>query len=109
MADVDDFPPHHHHKPLNELLLKFDHAVMQMKGSITPPIGPATASPAVTPEGLLANITRDLISQDKRVPQDIGILISLLDTAINHGLVDDRKYLVRHDEAACLAWSTDVK
>jgi hypothetical protein len=87
--------PYHHHHELKEVLAKFSTAIKQMLGnSGAPPIGPGSIPP-VTPESLLANIVRDLDSQGMRIPQDLGILISLLQTAFNHGLVDDKKFLVR--------------
>lgn len=43
---------------------------------------------------LLKNIGSDLVSQSKRIPDDIGILFSLAETELADGLNDDKKYLV---------------
>lgn len=43
---------------------------------------------------LLKNIGSDLISQGKRIPDDIGLLFSLAETELANGLNDDKKYLV---------------
>lgn len=43
---------------------------------------------------LLKNVGSDLVSQGKRIPDDIGILFSLAETELANGLTDDKKYLV---------------
>jgi hypothetical protein len=47
------------------------------------------------PEGLFIRVVEDLKSQDMRIPQDLEILASVVQTALQGGLVDDKKYLVR--------------
>ncbi|SRR6266536_2022843 len=95
MADQEVVERHHHHHGLTEVLSKFSTAIEQMvTNGQTPPIGPGSIPP-VTAESLLVNIAKDFKSQDKRIPEDIGILVSLLQTSINNGLIDDRKDLVR--------------
>lgn len=43
---------------------------------------------------LLTGILQDLASQGRRVPDDISILLSAVETEFKGGLQDDRKYLV---------------
>ncbi|MCJ1470995.1 hypothetical protein MMC07_009643 [Pseudocyphellaria aurata] len=43
---------------------------------------------------LLKNVGSDLVSQGKRIPDDIGILFSLAETELANGLTDDKKYLI---------------
>jgi hypothetical protein len=89
MGEMDD-----RQNGLVEVLSKFSSAVKQMlvQNSI-PPIGPGSVA-KVTPASLLVNVAKDLASQGKRIPEDIGVLMSLLETKVNNGLIDDRKYLV---------------
>jgi hypothetical protein len=87
---------HHHHydHKVTEKLEKIGNGIKEiLEENTTPPIGPGSI-PAVTPASIVINGTRDLLSQATRIPDDVGVLISLLQTASNHGLVDDRKYLV---------------
>lgn len=49
---------------------------------------------------LLKNIGSDLLSQGRRIPEDIGILFSLAETELASGLNDDKKYLVSQPLAA---------
>jgi hypothetical protein len=87
---------HHHHydHKVTEKLEKIGNGIKEiLVENTTPPIGPGSI-PAVTPASIVINGTRDLLSQATRIPDDVGVLISLLQTASNHGLVDDRKYLV---------------
>lgn len=56
--------------------------------------GPSDAGQTSSLFSLLKNLRSDLVSQGKRIPDDIGILFSLAETELAQGLNDDRKYLV---------------
>lgn len=43
---------------------------------------------------LLKDIGSDLVSQGKRIPEDISILFSLAEIELANGLNDDKKYFV---------------
>lgn len=46
-------------------------------------------------ESLFIRVNKDLKSQEMRIPQDLELLASIVQTALQGGLVDDKKYLVR--------------
>ncbi|MCJ1472897.1 hypothetical protein MMC13_001546 [Lambiella insularis] len=46
--------------------------------------------------GIAKAVAADALSQVHRIPQDLGILLSLAKTETNGGVVDDEKYLTEH-------------
>jgi len=48
----------------------------------------------VTLKSLLKGTIADLISQGMRIPEDFGVLLSIGETKIDYGLIDDEKQLV---------------
>lgn len=53
-------------------------------------------------ENLHDKIVSVLKSQGMRIPQNIGILVSLVQTRLRGGLVDDKKYLVCRTERSSI-------
>ena len=52
------------------------------------------AHKASTLQSLLDGTIADIVSQAKRVPQDLGIVFSIAKTELTNGIIDDKKYLV---------------
>lgn len=53
--------------------------------------------PQDDPQALNAGVLGDLVSQAGRFPQNAQTIIELVKTSRNHGLTDDKKYLVREE------------
>ena len=59
------------------------------------------ANQAGTLHAFLKGTVTDLVSQGMRIPQDLGILLSLGETELANGLINDKNYLVsKTDEEA---------
>jgi hypothetical protein len=48
-------------------------------------------------------IIQDLLSQGKRIPEDLDLLLGILQTMRARGLVDDREYIVRTFSSSVLS------
>ncbi len=60
-------------------------------------------SGGVTPKKALHEWLQDLESQLTRIPQDLGVVKSLVDAALSQGLVNDRKFV----QLPCLDFDID--
>ena len=45
-------------------------------------------------QSLLTSILHNLASQEMRIPEDIGLIVSTIQTEIDGGLIDDKTYYV---------------
>ena len=87
MASQTVTPPAHH----DGMLDKFTHIIQRSRKSKGD--GNVIASGPTSPS-LLSSILHDLESQEVRVPEDIGLVVSSVQTEIDGGLIDDKTYLV---------------
>ena len=52
------------------------------------------AHKASTLQSLLDGTIADIVSQGKRLGQDLGIVFSIAESELENGIIDDKKYLV---------------
>ena len=45
-------------------------------------------------QNLLSSVVHDLASQEMRIPEDIGLIVSGIQTEVNGRLINDKTYLV---------------
>jgi hypothetical protein len=86
---------------ISTLLEQIKQLVHASLRPLPPRFGDGRYNSDVSPEQIKTGIVKDLASQAARVPEDIDLLVNIIQILYRNGLQNDSKYFVRSLNCAC--------